>query len=53
MWRVALSLAAVGAEPSDRLFIAKGKMAMRCSGIVMKEVEVRCCRMEGCCVSAK
>ena len=38
---------------SDRLFIAKGKMAMRCSGILMKEVGVRCCRVEGCCVGAK
>ena len=35
------------------VYRAKGKMAMSCSGILMKEVGVRCCRVEGCCVSAK
>jgi len=37
----------------DRLCIAKTEMAMRCRGVVGREVGVKCCGMQGCCVGGR
>jgi len=34
-------------------FKAKIEMAMRCRGVVGKEVGVKCCGMQGCCVGGR
>jgi hypothetical protein len=46
VWRIALSLA-------SRLFIAKIEMAMRCRDVFKREVGVKCCGVQGCCVGVK
>ena len=56
MCRGALSLATVGTSPgvrADRLLIVKTGLAMRCMGIVGREVGVKRCTTQGCCVDGR
>jgi len=38
---------------AGRLLIAKIEMAMRCMGIVGREVGVKCCTTQGCCMDGR
>jgi len=52
---VALSLANMEARPSGvpQKCTAKLEMAMSCMGVVAREVGVKCCRVQGCCVCVR